>query len=66
MMMAPSPPPSVMNPRPDFRDDGYTVRVLLAGDVAEGFAGVGVDDHGVGAAGDKQAMSCGVDGEVVP
>ena len=39
-----------------FGDDGYAVGDLLAGDVAEGLAGVGVDDHGVRAARDKEAM----------
>ncbi len=49
-----------------FRDDGYTVSVLLTGNVAEGLAGIRVDDHGVGASGDEEPMGCRVDGEVVP
>ncbi len=42
------------------------VVTLLARDVPEGLAGVFVDHHGVGAAGDEEAMAAGVDGEVIP
>ena len=65
-MTAPSPPPSDDKPAIRFGDDGYAVGDLLAGNVAEGLAGVGVDDQGVGAARDEEPMGCGVDGEVIP
>ena len=47
-------------------NDGDTVGGLLARNVAESLAGLGIDDHSVGAAGDEEAMSRGIDREIVP
>ena len=58
--------PSVMNPRPALGDDGHAVVALLAGDVRHRFAGVGVENHGVGRARNVKQLVLGIDGQVVP